>query len=162
MALLVILSRWLHVASACVAVGGVFFARVVLPVGLAALPIGQQSIALLPIRRVFKRVIHTAILLLILSGAFNTYVAWDKYRLDPGLLQMLWGVHVLLALTAFSIALYVLARAHPTASARRLLGVNLVVLLAAVAAASSLKWGRDKTVGSHSPSHPAASSVAGP
>jgi len=161
MAFLVILSRWLHVATACVAVGGIFFARVVLPVGLAALPIGQQAAAQVPIRRVFKRVIHTAILLLILSGAFNTYVAWDKYRLDPGWLQTLWGVHVLLAAAAFSIALYVLAGTQPRASDRNWLGVNLVVLLAVLAAASSLKWARDKTVASHSVPHPAASSAAG-
>jgi uncharacterized membrane protein len=150
--LLIILSRWLHVATACVAVGGVFFARVILPVGLSVLDPSQKSAAFLKTRRVFKMVIHPCILLLILTGIFNSCIAWDKYRLNPPLLQALWGTHVLLALCAFSIALYVLAGKEPPAKHGNWMKLNLIVLFLTILAASSLKWAREKAVADHAAS----------
>ncbi len=58
-------------------------------------------------------VMHTMILFLLLSGAYNSAAAWGKYNLDPPLLHPLWGVHVLLGLTAMSIAIYLLAGRTP-------------------------------------------------
>ncbi len=150
MALVTILSRWIHVLSACVAVGGVFFIRLVLPRGVASLPDDLRTQVLLGTRRTFKRVIHTAILLFIVSGVYNSMAAWDKYKLDPPLLHALWGTHVLLALIAFSIALYVLAGTRPPRAHQTLMLVNLIVLLLAIAAASALKWARENTVAEHS------------
>jgi uncharacterized membrane protein len=152
MPVLIILSRWLHVATACVAVGGVFFVRVILPIGLSVLDPPQRSAAFLKTRRAFKMVIHSSILLLLLTGIFNTTVAWDKYNLNPTLLQSLWGTHLLLALVAFSIALYVLAGKEPRAKHSSWMTLNLIVLFLAVLAASSLKWAREKAVADHAQS----------
>jgi hypothetical protein len=113
---------------------------------LAVLPPDQRDLAHLKIRRIFKMVIHSTILLLLLSGTFNTIVAWKKYKLNPMLMHPLWGTHLLLGLIAFSILIYLLAGPTPRASNRKLLTLNLIVLLATVAVASTLKWARDSAV----------------
>jgi uncharacterized membrane protein len=157
MPILIILSRWVHVATACVALGGVFFARIVLPIGLSVLPPEQKDAAFLKTRRAFKFVIHPSILLLLLSGIFNSISNWSKYDLQPFPLHMIWGIHILLALTAFSIALYVLAGQKPPANHSRWMTLNLLALFLAVAAASTLKSFREKAVAEHAAGQIAAS-----
>ncbi len=90
------------------------------------------------------------ILLLLVTGIYNTYLAWDKYELDTAVLHALWGTHILLATLAFTISLYVLAGAAPPRSHRKLMAVNFVILLLVVAAASTLKWAREKAMADHS------------
>jgi uncharacterized membrane protein len=149
MPVLVILSRWLHVVAACLVIGGVFFTRLVLPQGLSILEPDLQTAVLLRTRRAFKMVIHSSILLLLLTGTFNGYLALPTYNLNPPLLHSLLGLHVLLGLIAFALVLYVLAGKRPPPSHRMIVAVNLAVLLLAVAAASTLKWAREKTVLNH-------------
>jgi uncharacterized membrane protein len=149
MVFLVILSRWLHVITACVAVGGVFFARIVMPGGLALLDPEPRQMVFLKIRRTFKMVVHSAILLLLITGTYNTMLAWSKYNLDPKHLHMLWGIHLLLAFIVFSISLYVLAGKKPPATHWKWMAINLVVMALTIAASSTLKWAREKTVAAH-------------
>jgi predicted ABC-type exoprotein transport system permease subunit len=104
----------------------------------------------------FKMLIHTVILLLLITGIYNSYLAWDKYDLDKAVLHALWGTHVLLAALAFSISLYVLAGVKPPRMHRGLMAVNFVILLLAVAAASTLKWAREKAILENSSHLPAA------
>lgn len=140
---LAIFSRWIHIVSACVAVGGVVFMRVLLPVGLSALDSTEQrEQVLLRTRRVFKMFIHTAILLFLLSGIYNSVLTWAVYNTNPPVLHSLWGTHVLLALIAMAMLLYVLAGSRPPAAHGRWMAASLVVLLLAVAAASTLRWAR--------------------
>lgn len=146
---LIVLSRWLHIIAACLAIGGIFFIQFILPCAMRPLGPEQQKQVILGARRMFKMVFHTAVLILILSGIFNSYLAWDKYSLDPALLHSLWGTHVLLALFVFAIAIYGLAGAEPRASYRALMTINFGIVLLAVAAASTLKWAREKTVAEH-------------
>lgn len=146
---LTILLRWVHVVTACVAVGGVFFVCVVLPIGLGVLPPEQKEAAFLKTRRVFKMVFHTAILLLIISGTYNTIANFPKYNLQPFPLHMILAIHLLLALVAFSIAIYVLAGKTPRANHRKLMAINLIILFLVVAAASTLKSAREKAVAQH-------------
>ena len=120
----VISSRWVHVISACLVVGGVFFIRFILPKGLALLDETQAQSVLLAVRRRFKMLVHTVILLLLLSGIYNTYLAWDKYNLDKAVLHALWGTHVLLAAMVFTISLYVLAGPQPPKTHRKLMAIN--------------------------------------
>jgi len=141
-----ILLRWVHVVAACLALGGVFFMRIVLPAALSGLDEGPRRQTLLRARRVFKRVVHTCILLLLLSGAYNAVANWPRYKLNPPLMHALFGVHVLLALSVFTLAIIVTKGAEPPASHRQMMLTNLVLLLLTVAAASSLKWARDKAV----------------
>ena len=74
-----VLSRWLHIIPACLAIGGAVFIRFILPVGLSVLETEQQKIVYLRCRRIFKMLIHTSILLLLLSGTLATK-AFQAYQ----------------------------------------------------------------------------------
>jgi uncharacterized membrane protein len=149
MAFVTIVSRWLHVISACLAIGGVAFIRFVLPRGLKLLDEAGQRQVLLAVRRTFKRVVHAAILLLLITGIYNTRLAWDKYDLNKALLHALWGTHVLLAACGFAISLYVLAGPQPPRSNRKLMALNFAILLLVVAAASTVKSARERAIAQH-------------
>jgi uncharacterized membrane protein len=144
-----IFSRWIHVVCACVAIGGFVFFRFAAPAGLRLVGEEQREPAMLAMRRVFKMLIHTVILFLLLSGIYNSYLAWDKYDLDKAVLHALWGVHVLLALLAITLSLYVLAGRQPPRAHLKWMAINVVILLLAVGAASSLKLARERAVAAH-------------
>ena len=142
--LLIIFFRWLHVATACVAVGGVFFMRVVFPIGLKTLDGEPAHAMFLRTRRAFKMVIHPCILFLLISGTYNAVLNWHAYTtMGPGLGHGLFGIHLLLALIIFCIALWLLAGAEPPVNHKKWLGVNLILMFLAIAAASTLKYFRD-------------------
>jgi uncharacterized membrane protein len=149
MPVLVILSRYLHVLSAILAIGGLFFLRVILPLGLAQADATSRDAVFLRCRRAFKMVTHTAVLLLLLTGAFNTYSAWNDYRLNTRLMHGLWGPHMLLGLIAMILALVMLAPAQPPRWHKTGAAINLFLLLTAVFLASTLKYVRDSTMRKH-------------
>jgi uncharacterized membrane protein len=138
--------RWIHIICAALIIGGVFFMRIVVPYGLAVLPADAREQAFLRMRRIFKIVVHSGIALLLLSGSYNTWVNLPTYHAAGPLSHSLLGVHILLALTAFTIALVLLAGPRPPVSHRKWLAVNLVVLALLVAAASSLKTVRERAL----------------
>src|SRR5688500_3872201 len=98
MSILIILSRYLHVISAILAIGGLFFMRVILPLGLAQADASSREAVFLRCRRIFKMLTHTAVLLLLLTAAFNTWANWGDYKLNTKLMHGLWGPHMLLGL----------------------------------------------------------------
>lgn len=140
---LVVLFRWLHITAACLAVGGLFFMRIVVPVGLKGLPPEQRHETFLKLRRVFKMLIHTCILLLLVSGIYNSWSNWAIYNQVAETAQPLWGTHVLLALFIFAIALYVLAGKEPPRGHAQWAGINLLLMVATIAVAGALKYVRD-------------------
>ncbi len=143
-ALVVISFRWIHIVTACIAVGGVFFMRIILPIGLSTLDPEAKKTAFLRTRRVFKIVIHSAILLFLISGTYNAIRNWPAYTaMGPGVGHGMFGMHLLLALVVFGIALWLLAGAEPPASHRKWMMVNVVLLLTTVAVASTLKYARE-------------------
>ena len=146
MEVLIILSRWLHVMSAILVIGGTFFMRVILPLGLAQADPASREAVFLRCRRVFKMLVHTCILFLILSGVFNTMRAWNDYRLNRPLMHGLWGPHVILGATAMVIALILLAPKQPPKWHKTGAAINLVILFMAVALASTLKYVHDQAV----------------
>jgi uncharacterized membrane protein len=159
MTALTILSRWVHVMSAVLAIGSTFFMRVILPRGLAQADAGSREAVFLRCRRLYKMLIHTCALLLILTGAFNSWLNWQDYGLDPKLMQSLWGTHVLLAAVAIVIAFVLLAGKQPPRWHKTGASVNLVVLFIVVLLASNLKFVRDQTIKSHPPATAPAASV---
>ncbi len=141
---LIVLFRWIHLASACVAVGGVFFAGIVLPVGLKTInPDAAESI-LLRTRRVFKMVLHTCILLFLVSGTYNAAKNWSKYTaMNAGLGHSLFGIHLLLALIVFGILLWLYAGKALRRDHQRWLLITLALMFFTIAAASVLKYARE-------------------
>jgi uncharacterized membrane protein len=139
--------RWLHVVCAAAFIGGLFFFRLILPFGLKAIADEElRQTVFLRCRKVFKMTVHTMVLLLIVSGTYNTIQNWSVYKTNPAEMHSLWGNHLLLALIAIGIALYALAGKAAPKHGRLLMATNLVVLLMAVAAASTLKWAREKAM----------------
>lgn len=140
---LVILFRWLHIVPAAVAIGGVLFMRVILPAGLSGVEEGTAKQVMLRCRRVFKMVIHTCILLLLISGTYNTIRLWPGYNLRPGLLHGLWGMHVILGLVVFGIAVWLTVGEGLRAGHRKWLMVNLVLIVIVAMMASVVKTVRE-------------------
>jgi len=107
---LVIASRWIHIFSVIIAVGGTVFLRLVLhPVAKATIPpeVGSQFSPAL-IRR-WTRVVHTCILFIILSGTYNTIRQFPLHKGQPAY-HAIWGVKILLALGLFFIAIAITGR----------------------------------------------------
>ena len=139
-AVLTVLFRWLHVIFAAVVIGGVVFMRIILPAGTRHLDAATRDDVFLRCRRIFKMVIHTAILFLLISGVYNTIRLWDQYRGLHGL----WGTHVLLGLVIFGISLWLLMGKQAPGGHQTWALVNLVLLLVLVAVASTLKTVRER------------------
>lgn len=127
-----ILFRWLHIIPAAIAIGGLFFMRVILPEGTPPEVLSRS-------RRGFKMVIHTCILLLIASGTYNSIRLWPRFAANPGLFHGLWGMHILLGLVVFGISLWLLMGKEPPAKHRKWSMVNLVLLIVVAMIASILK-----------------------
>lgn len=144
MAALGIFFRWLHIITACVAVGGLFFMVLLLPAGLRSLDVVVREEVALRFRRLFKVVIHACILLFLISGTYNAIANWKGYRAGVPLTHELFGLHILLALCVFVVWLLALAGKPTRPGVRRWMGASLVLVLLTVAAASSLKWARER------------------
>ena len=151
MEVLVVLSRWLHVMSAILAIGGAFFLRIAVPPALAEADAGSRDAVLIALRRRFKRVVHICLGLLLLTGAFNTWRNWQDYKLNTALMHAFWGTHMLLGLVVMGISASLLAKPQPPKNHRGILTVNLVIMFVVVALASTLKYVRDTTVKSRAP-----------
>jgi len=120
-ALIALLSRWLHVMAAVAAVGGTLF------VVVALLPAAHEHSApelLGAVQRRFKRLVHVAIGLLLLTGLYNYLVVslprvreWESES-ARGLYHGLMGVKIVLAVVLFAVALLLL-KPVPAMQAKR-------------------------------------------
>lgn len=107
--LLPVLSRWIHVGTAIVLVGGTtFFRFVVMPA------LGDDSAELVErIRQGWKKFVHGGIALFLLSGIYNFIIMLPKHKGD-GLYHGLVGTKILLALVVFFIASALVGRSAGT------------------------------------------------
>ena len=101
--------RYLHVIAAALAVGSLFFMRVILPRAIDHLDPATRDDVFSRARQVFKRLIHTCILLLLLSGVLNSIRLFPQYNAAKGVLHALWGMHLLLGLIVIAISIWLLA-----------------------------------------------------
>jgi len=147
-AVLGIFFRWLHVSTAAVAVGCVFFMRVLVPAALSQLEPEAKQQTLLRLRRRLKMVIHPCILLFLISGIYNVITAWPGYQARPGFTHLII-THMVLAGIIFTIAIIALAGHKIPSWAPKAMIINIVLLLLAIAMTSTIKWMRD-----HPPKHP--------
>lgn len=107
--LLALISRWIHVGTAIVLVGGTTCLRFVVH------PVVQKSAPdLLPqIRERWKRFVHAGIALFLISGFYNYYRAMPLHQGD-GLYHAVVGTKILLALFVFFLASVLVGRSAGT------------------------------------------------
>ncbi len=104
--LLPLIMRWIHILSAIIAVGGAFFMYYVLrPSAAAVLPESLGMSLREAITTRWRRVVHTAIALFLISGFYNYLVVMAPQHRDQPLYHMLFGIKFLLALAVFVLAI---------------------------------------------------------
>lgn len=130
----VVISRWIHIGSAIVAIGGTVFLRVVLaPSARATLSDDVHGqLAGVLIRR-WARVVHACVAFLLLTGIYNTIIQFPRHQGQP-LYHGLWGVKILLALTLFFVAIAITGRSPAFAKLRekRMQWMSVNILLGGV------------------------------
>ena len=141
-----ILFRWLHVAAACLAIGGAFFIRVLLPIATRLLDAEHREGVFLRARRAFK----------IRRPPGDPHAAGERrvqrlgqlalvHASNPGRCAGMFGTHLLLALAVIALLAGAAGRREPIRSHRGWMKVNLVLMALTIVAASALKWARDHT-----------------
>jgi hypothetical protein len=162
MEVLIVLSRWLHIIAAILAIGGLFFMRVILPLGLAQADPASRDAVFLRCRRAYKMTVHPCILLLLVTGAFNTWRAWPDYLLNTRRMHAFWGPHVVLGLIAIVLSLILLAPKEPPKWHKKGAAINLGILFLVVALGSTVKYVRDTTLRSYVPPEARVAKTAAP
>jgi uncharacterized membrane protein len=135
--------RWLHIISACLLVGSVYFFHVLLPLGTRGLDSMAQETVYLRCRRGFKMTVHVTLLLFLISGIYNSIKSWHIYTRNPGVMHGLFGTHLLLGLGAITLLMVMLAGREPRKSRTGWTRWALIALVLAVAVASTLKSARE-------------------
>jgi uncharacterized membrane protein len=97
-----VLSRWIHIGTTVVLVGGAVFTRFVLVPALGELDTDVASQLKARIRRRWRYFVHVGIALLILSGLYNLMAAKIADRVP--LYHALIGIKILLAFAVFFLA----------------------------------------------------------
>jgi uncharacterized membrane protein len=101
--LLHLISRFLHISSAILLLGGVFYARQVLVPVLNALPSGQVEAVAITSQSRFRTTLWTLLVLVVLSGLYNftTYSG----PTHTSTYQMWFGIKILLVLHVLATAI---------------------------------------------------------
>ncbi|MCA9062234.1 MAG: hypothetical protein KDA96_04225 [Planctomycetaceae bacterium] len=127
--LLALVSRWIHIGTAIILIGGTFYMRMVV---LPSVPAGSDEL-LSAMRKRWQRFLHPGIAAFLLSGFYNFMRGMAEHSHDR-LYHPLIGTKILLALVIFFLASALTGRSAGTQkfrdNPRRWLGV--ILLLAAI------------------------------
>lgn len=138
--IIAIVSRWVHVGTAIVLLGGSVFLRYVVMPSAQALPEAEHNQLRERMMGRWKRIVMIGIALLLLTGFYN-YIGVDRERTGP--YHMLMGIKILLALGVFFLASALTGRSAGLAGLRRnsarWLGVLIVLAAGTVAIAGYLR-----------------------
>ena len=136
-----IISRWLHVASAVVLVGGFLLIALAVEPALRGRPDGETLAA--DIRQRFKRVAHTAAGLLLITGFYNYLALAIPRARDAGIAgpyNGVMGAKMLMGLAVIGISITLLAPVRLSQQSRnRWLLANVILGLAVLAAGAFLR-----------------------
>lgn len=116
---LAILSRWTHVGTAIVLVGGTFFLRFVLTPVAAQLPDTEHAKLKSLVMAAWKKFVHVGIALFVISGFYNYLVVAAPLHKGDKLYHPLIGTKILLALAMFFIASALVGRSKTFEGMRR-------------------------------------------
>ncbi len=139
-----VLNRWVHILSAIVAVGGMFFLRfVLLPSAAESLTPEQQAALRGAVLRRWRKVVGIGIGLLLLTGFYNFMTISIARGKEVAAYHPLFGVKFLLALFVFFIA-SALVGSSPALAAMRTraplwLAISAVSAVAIILISSILK-----------------------
>jgi hypothetical protein len=134
------LTRILHVATAIVVVGGTFFLRYVLfPAATQNLSDDVHTRLRSAVVGTWKKIVHTGVLLFILTGGINYYrILAEKSHKGDSLYHALLGTKIILALVIFFIAEALVGRSAAFEGMRRntpkwlLLNLLLAAIIVAI------------------------------
>ncbi len=135
MELLAVVSRWIHIGTAIVVVGGTVFLRFVLLPAAEKLPEDMHQTLRGQVVRTWKIFVHTGIVLFLISGFYNYYLVFAKQQHQgDGLYHALIGIKILLAMVVFFLASVLVGRAAAFEKLRqnRKMWLGIVILLAAI------------------------------
>jgi hypothetical protein len=99
-----VVSRWLHIGAAIVAIGGAAFARFALLPSLASLPAEEAGRLRDAVRSRWAKVTHICIALLLLTGGLNFYRMALVPKIPPLPYHPIFGVKLIAALAIFFFA----------------------------------------------------------
>ena len=143
--LLPILSRWIHVGTAVVLVGGVVFKRYVLIPAAASLPDEAHNSLRERVMGTWRKYVMIGIVLLLVSGLYNYYVViTTTTRAEQSkLYHPLMGVKIILALVIFFLASALVGRSPALEGIRQKgrmwMSVSIVLAALVIAIAGYLK-----------------------
>lgn len=138
-----VVSRWLHVSTAIVLVGGTVFIRFVLTPNAEQLPLAEHDRLRELVTANWRKFIRGGILLFLLTGFYNYLVVAVPQHHGDKTYHMLMGVKILAAFGVFFLAEALVGRAAVFAGLRQnrkvWLGVLIVMAFAIVAISSLLR-----------------------
>ena len=98
-----ILSRWFHIGTVIILVGGTFFIRFILSPAASQLPDAEHAKLKELVMKKWKKFVHAGIGLLLLTGFYNFFVALPHHKGDKQY-HMLLGIKILIAFVIFFFA----------------------------------------------------------
>jgi uncharacterized membrane protein len=134
-------SRWLHVSTAIVMVGGTAFIRFVLFPNAEQLPQAEHDRLRELVTATWRKVLRGGIVLFLVTGFYNYLVVAVPKHHGDGLYHALMGIKILLALGVFFLAEALVGRSKAFEGLRQARKTWLLVLLVvafAIVAISSL------------------------
>ncbi len=130
MDLLLLISRWFHIAAAIVAIGGAVFMRfALLPAAKATLSVEVHEKLREAVRARWARFVHAAVALLLITGSINFLLLAMPPKIEPMPYHAIFGVKLLAAFAVFFIASALISRGPAFASIRDNRGRWLIILL---------------------------------
>lgn len=127
-----ILSRWIHIGTAIVLVGGTCFLRFVLTPAAAQLAEAEHAKLKELVLNRWKKFVHGGIALFILSGFYNFIVVQVPKHRGDGRYHALVGTKILLAFVIFFLASALVGRSKSFEGMRKnAKSVQLIIILLA-------------------------------
>ncbi len=129
-----LVSRWIHIMAAAVAIGAVFFMRfALLPSVKSTVDEETREQLHAAIRARWGRVVHVLITMLLVSGVVNFIILTGTMKSVPPLYHAIFGVKVLAAIVLFFVTSVVVSKGAGLAGLRKNPGGLLsVAILAAL------------------------------
>ncbi len=129
-----VISRWLHIGAAIVAIGGAAFARIALLPSLRGMPDEDAARLRESVRSRWAKVVHACIAILLLTGGLNFYRLVLAPKVAPMPYHAIFGVKLMAALAIFFLASALAGRSPGFAGMRAAAPkwLSVILLLGAV------------------------------